>query len=81
MFVVNIPSCAHLPTLNTCKFVHSLEETDYAISLSLSTDQLLQVKHASRDDQALQQLREIYKKGWPLSKSDVAECLHAYFDY
>ena len=81
MFVVDTPSCAHLPTVSTWKFAHSLEETDYAISLSLSTDQLLQVKHASRDDQALHQLREIHKKGWPLIKSDVAECLHAYFDY
>ena len=54
MFVVDTPNCVRLPTVNTCKFVHSLEETDHAISLSLSTDQLLQVKDASRNDQALQ---------------------------
>ena len=73
-------SCAHLPTVNTCKFVYSLEETDHAISLSLSTDQLLQLKHASKNGQVLQQLCETIKREWPLSKSDIAECLHAYFD-
>ena len=66
MFVVHAFVYAHLPTVNTCEFVYSL---------SLSTDQLLQVKYASRNDQALQQLHEIHKKRWLLSKSDVAECL------
>ena len=80
-FVADALSHAHLPTANTCEFVHSLEEIDHTISLSLSTDQLLQVKHASRDDPVLQQLHETIKKGWPMSKSDVAECLHVSFHY
>ena len=81
MFVADTLSHAHLPTTNTCGFVHSLEEIDHTISLSLSTDQLLQVKHASQNDPVIQQLRETIKQGWPQCKSDVAECLHPYFDF
>ena len=78
MFVADI-SRAHLPTTNACEFVYSLEEIDDTISLSLSADQLLQVQHVSQNDLVLQQLRETIKQGWPQSKSDVAECLYAYF--
>ena len=35
---------------DTCEFVHSLGEMNHTISLSLSTDQLQQVKHVSKDD-------------------------------
>ena len=81
MFVADTLSRAHLPTANTSEFVHSLEEIDHTISLSLSADQLQQVKHVSTDDPVLQQLRETIGSGWPQSKSDVPECLHAYYDF
>ena len=81
MFVADALSRGHLPIANTCEFIHSLEVIDLIISLPLSTEQLLQVKQASRDDTVLQQLHETSNRGWPLSKSDVAEYLHAYFDY
>ena len=70
----------YVATTNT-QSVHSLEEIDHIISLSLSTDQLLQVKHASQNDPVLQQLCETIKQGWPQCKSDVAECLHPYFNF
>ena len=80
-FVADTLSRAHLLTANTCEFVHSLEEINHTISLSLNADQLQQVKHVSTDDPVLQQLRETIRSGWPQSKSDVPECLHAYYDF
>lgn len=54
MFVADTLNRGHLPIANTCDFVHSLEEIYLIISLFVSTEQLLQVKHASRDDTVLQ---------------------------
>ena len=46
----------------SCNFLHSLESTDHILSLSMSTE-CLQVKHVSRDDPALQQLRRTILSG------------------
>ena len=81
MFVADTLSRAHLPATSTCEFVNSLEEMDHTISLSLSAEQLLQIKHVSKDDPILQQLRETIRNGWPQSKSNVLECLHPYYDF
>jgi len=81
MFVADTLSRAYLPAANTGDFAHSLEEVDHTVSLSLSTERLQQIKHASRDDPVLQRLRETIQRGWPQSKSDISECLHAYYDF
>jgi len=81
MFVADTLSRAYLPAANTGDFAHSLEEVDHTVSLSLSTERLQQIKHASRDDPVLQRLWETIQRGWPQSKSDISECLHAYYDF
>ena len=81
MFVADTLSRAYLPAANTGDFAHSLEEVDHTVSLSLSTERLQQIKHASRDDPVLQRLRETIQRGWPQSKLDISECLHAYYDF
>ena len=78
MFVADTLSRAYLPATSTCEIVNSLEEMDHTISLLLSAEQLLQIKHVSKDEQ---QLRETIRNGWPQSKSNVLECLHPYYDF
>jgi len=70
-FVADTLSHAYLPAANTGDFAHSLEEVDHAVSLSLGTERLQQIKHASRDDPILQRLCETIQCSWPQSKSDV----------
>ena len=52
MYVADTLSHAYLPITNSSDFVHSLESTDHTTPLSLSTERLHQLKHASRDDTA-----------------------------
>ena len=65
MFVADTLSRAYLPTTGNNEFVHSLEEVDHTVLLSLSTDRLEQVRHTSKDDPVLQQLHETIQQGWP----------------
>ena len=81
MFVADTLSHAYLPAVDVCDFAQSLEDVDHTVSLSLSTECLQQIKHTSRDDPVLQRLRETIQCGWSQSKSDVLECLHAYYDF
>ena len=81
MYVVDTLSRAYLPITDSSDFVHSLESTDHTISLSLNAEHLHQLKHASRDDPVLQQLRETVLCGWPENKADVSECLLPYYDF
>ena len=62
---------AYLPAVDVCDFAHSLEEVDHTVSLSLSTERLQQIKHASQDASALQRLRDTIQYGWPQSKSGL----------
>ena len=54
---------------------------DLTRSLTLSDDHLLQTKILSSDDPVLQVLSTIIRCGWPESKSNVPESIHAYFDF
>ena len=58
-----------------------MEEVNHTVSLSLSTERLQQIKQASWNDPVLQRLRKTIQCGWPQSKSNVSECLHAYYDF
>ena len=81
MYVADTLSRAYLQDTNCSKFVHSLESTDHTLSLSLTEECLQQVKHASRDDPVLEQLRRTILNGWPQNKGAVKDCLHPYFDF
>ena len=81
MFLADTLSRAHLPEVSACEFAQSLQDVDHTTSLALSDDRLQQFKHASADDPVLQVLRETIRRGWPQSKSDVPESIHAYFDF
>ena len=56
MYVADTVSQAYLPNADTSVFVHSLENTDHTISVSLNAERLQQLKHASRDDPVLKRL-------------------------
>ena len=81
MFLADTLSRAFLPDVSACEFSRSLEDVDHTITLALSEDHLQQVKHMSADDPVLQVLREVIRHGWPESKSDVPESIHAYYDF
>jgi len=81
MYVADTLSRAYLQNTSCSNFVHSLENTDHTLSLSMPTERLQQVKHASRDDPVLQQLRHTILSGWPSNKGDVSDCLRPYFDF
>ena len=81
MFLADTLSHAYLQEVNMCEFAHSLEEIDHTVSLVFSEDRVKQIKHASTDDPVLQELRKTIQVGWPQSKSEVSECLHAYYDF
>ena len=81
MYVADTLSQTCLPITDSSDFVHSLESTDHTISLPLNAECLHQLKHTSRDDPVLQQLRETILCGWPENKADVSECLLPYYDF
>ena len=81
VFLADTLSRVHLPDVAACDFSWNLEDVDHTTSLAIGEDCLQQVKHASADDPVLQVLRKTITDGWPASKSDVPECVHAYFDF
>ena len=47
----------------------------------MTEQRLQQLTHASSHDPVLQVLRETICRGWPESKSDVPDSIHAYYDF
>ena len=41
---------------------------------------MLEIKHASANDPVLEALWKVIQDGWPLSKSEVPETVHPYFN-
>ena len=80
MFLADTLSRAYLPDVSACDFPHSLENLDYISSLALC-DHLQQVKQTSADDPVFQMLWQTIQQGWPENKSEVLECLHAYYNF
>jgi len=76
MYVADTLSWAYLQDTSYSNFVHSLESTDHTLSLAMTKERLQQVKHASRDDPVLQQLRCTILSGWTSNKGALADCLH-----
>ena len=77
MFLADTLSRAYLPEVNACEFSQKLESMDHTMSLALSDAHLVEIKHVSSDDPALQVLRKTIRRSWTESKSDVPEAIHA----
>ena len=81
MYLADTLSRAFPPDVQVCAMAQDLEEVDHTLSLALPADRIQQLKHDSTDDPVLQELRKIIWHGWPDSKSEVPDILHAYFDF
>ena len=62
-------------------FLQQLESVDHTKTLALAEDYIVQIKHASSDDPVLQVPCETVRGSWPDTKSEVPECIRAYFDF
>lgn len=80
LYLADTPSRAYLPEVNACEFTRELEEIDHRPWMPVRDETWRQLKNAAVDDPVQQNLREVIKKGWPDSKADLPECVHAYFD-
>ena len=81
MFLADTLSRAYLPKVGACEFSRHLEDVDHTVSLAIPKECLRELTHASSDDTVLQVLRETICRGWPESRSDVPEIIHAYYDF
>ena len=81
MFLADTLSRAYLPEVHTCDFSQQLESMDHTKTHTLAENHNVQIKHASSDDPVLQVLCETVQGDWPESKSEVPECIRAYFDF
>ena len=79
MFLADTLSRAFLTEVHSCQ--SDLEDIDHTRSLSITDERLQQFEHVSRDDPVLQELHKIIARGWPENKSEIAEFLHAYYDF
>ena len=80
MFLADTLSRAYLPDVSACDFEQTLEKVDHTTTLAMADNQLQQIIEWSRDDPVLWTLRETVLCEWPESKSEVPECIHAYYD-
>ena len=81
MFLADTLSRAYLHDVHACEFSRELQEVDHTIALALPQDCLHQLTNASSSDPTLQVLRATICTGWPETKSDVPDCIHAYYDF
>ena len=80
MYLADPLSWTYLPEVNACTASQKLVDINHASSLALTTDRLLQFQYSSADNPTLQEFHKTIQHGWPESKSDVIEALHAYYD-
>ena len=81
MYLADTLSRAYLLDAQVCMIARDLAEVDHTVSLALPADQIQQLQHASADDPVLKELRKVIQQGWPQSKAEVHEALHAYYDF
>lgn len=81
MFLADTLSRAYLPEVHMCRLSENLADVDHTMSLELSDERLQQFKHVSADDPVLRELRKIIQQGWPDSKAEVPDSVHAYYDF
>ena len=81
MYIADTLSRAYLDQVHTCHSVTDLEGIDHTRSLCLTDGRLQQLVHISADDPVLQELCKVILQGWPETKSEVPEFLHAYYDF
>ena len=80
MFLADTLNRAFLPKVHVSELVHELEEIDHKASLPVSDAQWHQIENASADDPVFQELQSVIRRGWPLNRANVAQCLYPYFD-
>ena len=80
MYIADTLSRAHLEEVHVCQASKDFEGVDHTAALSLTDDRIQQVAHVSAEDPVMQELRRVILQGWPETKSEVPEILHAYYD-
>ena len=80
MHLANTLSRSHPVRMEQCELALVFEEADHKDCLPVSANRWQQIRHAAQEDSTLRQLCEVIHRGWPDSKSDLPECVHAYFD-
>ncbi len=80
MYLADTLSRAYLPEVNVCESIQKLEEVDHTSTLAIPADRIERLKQASSEDPVLDVLRLTVLKGWPETKSEVPESIHAYYD-
>ncbi len=66
--------------MNQCDLSQELEEMDQTVSLALPTAQIQRIQDVAAEDPIMSMLRDTVRKGWPSTKSGIAESLYPYFD-
>ena len=74
-------SRAYLSDDDICEFLTNLETVDHTSSLMVRKDRLQQIKHATKDDPVLLQLKQMIQSGWPNDKKKVPPSIRAYYDF
>ena len=74
-------SRAYLSDDDVCEFSTNLETVDHTSSLMVRKDRLQQIKHATKDDPVLLQLKQMIQSGWPNDKKKVPPSIRAYYDF
>ncbi|XP_048577104.1 uncharacterized protein K02A2.6-like [Nematostella vectensis] len=80
LYLADTLSRAYLPEVNAWECTRELEEIDHRSWMPVREETWQQLKNAAVDDAVQQNLREVIKRGWPESKTDLPECVHPYFD-
>ena len=81
MYLADTLSRAYLPEAKVGESALEVAGVDHTAMLTLPTERLQQLSHASADDPMLYELRKTIQQGWPECKSDITEALHPYFDF
>ncbi len=78
MVLADTLSRAPLTSVNQCDLSQELEEMDQTVSLALA--QIQRIQDVAAEDPIMSMLRDTVRKGWPATKSGIAESLYPYFD-
>ncbi len=80
MVLADTLSRAPLTSVNQCDRSQELEEMDQTVSLALPTAKIQWIQDVAAEDPIMSMLRDTARKGWPSTKSGIAESLYPYFD-
>ena len=73
MYLADTLSRAYVPEVKVGESALEVAGVDHTAMLTLPTERLQQLSHASADDPVLSELRKTIQQGWPECKADITE--------